>query len=111
MRRASGVTIRNPGRENARINHISKAGREICEHRRDLRIATSVPPSACQTGIIGHSDRLKVDTDGDSELDSSELMNGVSRIGPELGPLSGMTQPGSDDDEEKATQTSINAFF
>jgi hypothetical protein len=54
---------------------------------------------------------LKVDTDGDSELDSSELMNGVSRIGPELGPLSGMTQPGSDDDEEKATQTSINAFF
>lgn len=76
----------------------------------------------------------KADANGDSELDSSELMNGVSRIGPELGPPPGMPRPGSDDDDddededeenarmralldlfrqddEEATQTSIDAFF
>jgi Ca2+-binding EF-hand superfamily protein len=76
----------------------------------------------------------KADSNGDGELDTSELMNSAQAIGPELGPPPGMPRLGSSDDDdddedeenaqiqalldllaknddEDATQTSIDALF
>lgn len=74
----------------------------------------------------------KADTNGDGELNSSELMNGAQAIGPEQGPPPRMPRLGSKDDDddedeenaqmqtlldllrqndEEATQTSVDAFF